>query len=167
MKGGGKLSRARKPVGMQSKNLTIEEKMQKQMEEETITVGNEQLKRPPNWLIDDIAKKEFKRLVKEFEKIEVVGNLDLNNICGYCNAYSLYRKATEKLKTDELLVEKPLPNGSTQIVENPLIRIQKTYAEEIRKFASMCGLSIDSRLKIATVKVSREQEEIKDDFGDI
>ena len=152
---------------MQQKNLTMEEKLQKQREEEIVTVGREQLKRPPTWLIDDIAKKEFKRLVKEFDKIEVVGNLDLNNLCGYCNAYSLYRKATEQLKVEELLIEKPLPNGAKQIVENPLIKIQKNYAEEIRKFASMCGLSIDSRLKIATVKVSKEKEQIKSEFGDI
>ena len=161
------MSRNRKPLEMQKGNLTVEQQMRKQREEELVKVGREQLKSPPTWLVDTVAKKEFKRIVKEFETIEVIGNLDLNNLCGYCNAYSFYRKATEQLKNEPLIVEKPLPNGAIQEVKNPLIVIQKNYADEMRRFATMCGLSIDSRLKFATVQVSKTEEEIEDTFGDI
>lgn len=161
------MGRARKPVDMQTKHLTTEEKINAQRAEETVIVGREQLEKVPSWLIDATAKKEFKRIVAEFEKINIVGNLDLNNIAGYCNAYSLYRKTTKELKGSDLLVETQLPNGTYTLKENPLIKIQKNYAEEMRKFASLCGLTIDSRLKAGTTKVSKENEDITDEFGDI
>lgn len=161
------MGRARKPVDMQTKHLTAEEKLNAQRTEESVIVGREQLEKPPTWLIDGTAKKEFNRIVTEFEKINIVGNLDLNNIAGYCNAYSMYRKTTKELKGAELLVEAQMPNGTYTLKENPLIKIQKNYAEEMRKFASLCGLTIDSRLKAGTSKVSKENEYITDEFGDI
>ena len=45
--------------------------------------------------------------------------------------------------------------------------VQKKYAEEMRKFASLCGMTIDSRLKAAAMKVEKVKDEIKDEFGDI
>lgn len=161
------MSRARKPIDMQTKHLTTEEKLNAQRAEEAVVVGKEQLEKPPSWLIDGMAKKEFKRIIAEFEKINIVGNLDLNNIAGYCNSYSLYRKTTKELKNADLLVEARMPNGAYTLKENPLIKIQKNYAEEMRKFASLCGLTIDSRLKAGTKKISKENEDITDEFGDI
>lgn len=161
------MGRPRKPLAMQKKHLTIEEKILKEQSEEIITVGREQLNKTPTWLIDNFAKKEFKRIIKEFNKIDIVGNLDLNNIGGYCNAYSNYLKATKQLKNEELIIEKILPNGAITKAENPLIKVQKLFAEEMRKFSSLCGLTIDSRLKIATTKVTKKEQDIDDTFGDI
>lgn len=166
-KEGRKIGRPRKPLEMQKGNLTIETKIQKETEENMITIGRQHLARSPTWLIDTVAKKEFKRIVKEFDSVGVIGNLDLNNIAGYCNAYAFYLRATEELKDQSLTIIKKLPNGSSNIAENPLIKIQKIYAEEMRKFASLCGLTIDSRLKIATVKVSEQDQGIQEEFGEI
>lgn len=152
---------------MQQGNLTKEIKEQKQIEEQIITTGDEDLKKAPSWLIDKIAKDEFKRLVLEFEKVNMVGNLDLNNIACYCNAYANYRKATKELSTQPFMVEKVMPNGIETTIENPLIKIQKNYAEEMRKFSALCGLTIDSRLKYATVKITKDESDINEDFGDI
>lgn len=153
--------------GMQTKHLTKEEIIEKEQQENLIVVGREDLHKPPIWLIDNIAKKEFKRIVKNFENLDVIGNLDLNNIGGYCNAYSMYIKATREIaESGVLTIEKQLPNGSYTIVENPLIKIQKQYADEMRRFASLCGLTIDSRLKLAVQKTTKERQEIEDYFGD-
>ena len=160
------MPRNRKPLAMQKGHLTVVQQEEKTQQEQLVTVGNEQLKKTPKWLIDNTAKAEYKRLVKEFEKIEVVGNLDLNNIVCYCNAYSNYRKATAELAGEPLVIEKTLPNGSSVMAENPLIKIQKIYAEEMRKFATTVGLTIDSRLKTACFQTSKENEAIIDDFGD-
>lgn len=160
------MSRARKTLEMQTKHLTTEEKLQKEQEEEILTLGKEQLKKAPSWLIDDIAKKEFKRIVKEFDKKNIIGNLDLNNLGGYCNSYSMYLKATTELQGKSLTVRKMTKNGPIT-VKNPLIEIQKNYAEEMRKFAALCGMTIDSRLKVATIKTTKQQNNITDEFGDI
>ena len=153
---------------MQSKHLTKEEIEQKEEQENLIIVGREDLQKPPSWLIDIRAKKEFERIVKNFENIEVIGNLDLNNIAGYCNAYSMYINATQEFKkAKDLIITKQMTNGAYTEIPNPIIKIQRQCAEEMRKFASLCGLTIDSRLKLAVQKTTKERQDIEDDFGDI
>lgn len=161
------MSRNRKPLEQQEGNLTKEDKERKRLEEQMIKTGAEDLGKAPSWLINAVAKREYKRILKDLKKIEIVGNLDLSNLAGYCNAYAMYRKATEELAGGELIVERTSSQGTTYEAENPLIMIQKKYAEEMRKFASMCGLTIDSRLKAASVKVEKIEDEIEDEFGDI
>lgn len=161
------MSRNRKPLDQQVGNLTKEDKERKQLEEQVVRTGAEDLGRPPSWLIDNVAKKEYKRILKDLKKIEIVGNLDLSNLAGYCNAYAMYRKATEQLSEQDFIVERVSAQGTQYEAENPLIMVQKKYAEEMRKFASMCGLTIDSRLKAASAKVDKIEDEIEDEFGDI
>lgn len=160
------MARNRKPLAMQKGNLTILQQVNKEHEEQLVTTGNDQLNRAPSWLIDNVAKKEFKRIVKELSGINVIGNLDLNNLGSYCNAYSMYIKTTKELADQPLTLERHTQAG-TIIVENPLINIQKKYAEEMRKFAATCGLTIDSRLKAATTKTTKTSQEIEARFGNI
>lgn len=160
------MGRARKPLEMQKGHLTVEQQETMKQAEGLVTVGRDQLLKPPAWLIDKTAKAEFKRIVKEFEKVNVVGNLDLNNIAGYCNAYAFYRKVTKELSAVSMTVE-----VDNQQIVNPLYRDlsknQRDYADEMRKFASLCGLTIDSRLKVGTVQTSQISEEIAGEFGEI
>ena len=160
------MSRARKPIEMQKAHLTLLEKQKKELEQQCVKTGNEQLKRAPKWLVDDVAAKEWRRVVKELNEIEVIGNLDLSNLGGYCNAYSGYLKATEELKTAPLVLRKETRTGE-MFVRNPLIDIQTNYANEMRKFAGMCGLTIDSRLKVAVTKVDKAEETLQSKFGNI
>lgn len=165
------MGRGRKPLAMQKGHLTVADKVEKEQAESLVMVGREQLSRPPNWLIDKVAKAEFKRIVKEFEKINVVGNLDLNNIAGYCNAYAMYRRITEELNATPMTVlEDPEDEESPKTINNlywNLSKNQRDYAEEMRKFASLCGLTIDSRLKVGAVQTTKINEQIDTEFGDI
>lgn len=160
------MARQRKPIDMQKGNLTVLEQEKKRLSEEYVRTGKDQLKNPPIWLIDDIAKKEFKRIVKELKEIELVGNLDLNNLGAYCNAFSNYIHVTEALSQEPYYLERTTRTGEI-IVKNPLVDIQTIYASELRKFASLCGLTIDSRLKAATTKLDKEQQDINKKFGGI
>lgn len=161
------MSRNRKPLDQQVGNLTKEDKERKQLEEQIVKTGAEDLVRVPFWLIDSVAKREYKRILKDLKKIDIVGNLDLSNLAGYCNAFAMYRKATEQLSEQDFIIERTSAQGAQYEAENPLIMVQKKYAEEMRKFASMCGLTIDSRLKAASAKVDKIEDEIEDEFGDI
>lgn len=160
------VGRSRKPVEMQKGHVVRSDREQKRQEEEYVTTGKNQLKRAPVWLIDDAARKEWSRLIKELDKIDIIGNLDKNNLGAYCNAFSRYLQVSEELSRSTLTVRKETKYG-TQIVPNPLIGIQKLYAEEMRKFAALCGLTIDSRLKAAVTKTSKKEDEINEKFGDI
>ena len=99
-------------------------------------------------------------------EIDVIGNLDVNNLGCYCNAFSYYISVTKQLKNEDKVIKKPTQNGEI-LVKNPLCDLQKMYSEEMRKFASMCGLTIDSRLKAATIAREGIDNEINDEFGDI
>ena len=153
------MARPKKPLELQMKHLTQEEKTNKELEEQEIrNLNKNQLAKPPTWLRDSIAKKEWKRLNKELEEISVICNLDYNNLGAYCNAYSFYVQATKELDKEPLITEFTNKAGATNFIENPLIRIQLKYSEEMK---------IDSRLKIATIKNQNNQNDLVDDFGDI
>ena len=160
------MARPKKPIDMQKAHLSLVEKQNKRMEEESVATGKNHLKKPPDWLINDTAKKEWRRIVKELDKIDIVGNLDRANLGGYCNAYANYIKATEILKDQDYYIERETRTGNI-VVKNPMVDIQTTYAAEMRKFASLCGLTIDSRLKAAVTKTEKTEDMIKQKFGNI
>ena len=154
------------PVDLQSGHLKVIDGQKKRIAEESIKTEKNQLKRPPDWLIDDVAKKEWRRVVKELAKINIAGNLDKNNIGAYCNAFANYVKATEILKDQTYYIDRETRNGVI-VVKNPMVDIQKGYAEEMRRFATLCGLTIDSRLKAGVAKANKQQEDIEKRFGAI
>lgn len=160
------MGRPRKPLAEQRGNLTVLTMQTRAAEEESVSTGKNQLKRPPDWLIDDVAKKEWRRIVKELEKIGLIGNLDRNNLGGYCNAFANYIKVTNILKEQTYYIDRETRNGVI-VVKNPMVDIQRTYADEMRRFASLCGLTIDSRLKAAAVKTDKTREDITKKFGNI
>lgn len=158
------MGRTRKPVSEQTKNLTVAEKKQRQFEEQISTASQSCLTDPPDWLIDSVAVSEYTRIVKEIAgELELIGNLDIDNLGGFCNAFAMYVKTTNALKSADLLSVV----GDGKIVENPLINTQKKFAEEMRKFGRLCGLTIDSRLKFAAEKAKSIDDDIEDEFGDI
>ena len=160
------MARPKKSLSLQKGNLTREQKAKKEYAESLIK-GNKDKLSPPSWLKDKVAKKEFNKLVEELSAIDIINNLDVNNLASYCEAYSNYIKATEQLNGQSLTIQKCMPNGAYTMVENPLIKIQKLYAEECRRFASLVGLTIDSRLKFASAKMEKTENNIADEFGDI
>lgn len=161
------MGRPRKALDLQTGNLTKQQQTEREIEEELIKCNSEQLDKSPPWLRDNVAKKEWKRLVEQFRSISVISNLDLNNLGAYCNAYSFYIEATKELKEAPLLIEFTNKAGATNQIENPLIKIQMKYSDEMRKYSALLGLSIDSRLKLATIKSKETKKEISDEFGDI
>lgn len=147
----------RKPLEAQTKHLTQEEIKKKQFEEESVFVGNEQLEHPPDWLIDDTAKNEWIRLVKEFNKKSMISNLDYNNLGAYCNAFAKYTNLTKEVGL-EFMVGMDV---------NPLVQLELKYSEEMKKFGNLLGLSIESRLKIGTAKGENLNVSLENQFGEI
>lgn len=160
------MGRPRKPLEQQTRHNTVSERLRRQQEEESVKGDADQLKKPPEWLCNTVAREEWQRVVKELEKIVIVGNLDVTNIGAYCNAYAAYRAATEELAKQPQIIEKSTKTG-VQLVENPLIRVQKNYSDEMRKFAGLCGLTISSRMQAGASKVNEKEKVIYEMFGNI
>ncbi len=161
------MARPKKPLGLQEGHLTSQMQKEKELQESMVCLGKEQLNKPPIWLRDRIAQKEWKRLVEQFKCIDVISNLDLNNLGAYCNAYSYYIESLEQMKGKPLTVPYTNKNGVTNVIENPLIKIQIKYSDEMKRFASLLGLTIDSRLKMGMLKLQDAKNNITAEFGDI
>ena len=154
------MGRTRKPLSEQKGNLTKEQQEKRRSEQELVKTPDTYFLNPPKWLKDKTAVSEYKRLVKALKGMDMLGDLDTNNLAGYCNAFANYLKASDELET--LLI-----SGEKGSYENPLIAVQIKYAKEMREFARLCGLSIDSRLKFAAVKLNHIDSNINDEFGGI
>lgn len=147
----------RKPLEVQTKHLTQQEIKTKQLEEESVFVGNEQLESPPDWLIDEIATNEWIRLVKEFNKKSMISNLDYNNLGAYCNAFARYTNIVKKLG-NKVMVGKET---------NPLVPLELKYSDEMKKFGGLLGLTMESRLKVGSGMITTTDEKLGNDFGDV
>lgn len=157
------MGRTRKLLSEQQGDLTQAAQISKQQAEDAVTGTKRAIFRPPKFLIDETARKEYKRLVKLLQEIDIIGDIDVNNIAMYCNAFAKYCDATEQLGEQGITIV----NADGVTMENPLVNTQRKYAEECRKFAVTCGLTLDSRLKAGQAKVDKANREIEDLFGDI
>lgn len=155
------MTRAKKPVDLLlatgNPRLTKKEIASRRAQEEALRPNDDKLKYP-TWLKDPLARREYNSIVKELQQINLMTNLDVNTLASYCVAYSLYVRATEELQTQPLLIEKQLSNGNIDIVENPLVRTQLKYSNEMKSLASTMGLSITSRMKLVVPHVETKKE---------
>lgn len=139
----------RVPVEATKKHLTKEEIERKKIAEEAITTEKDQLKIYPEWLVNEVAINEWKRIVSQLTEKSMIGNLDYNNLGAYCNAFTKWKDITEKLKMDILVA------GEV----NPLVSMELKYSDEMKKFGNLLGLSIESRL--AKGKIIQSDGDIK------
>lgn len=157
------MGRARKPLEAQVGNLTVGQQEQRKFEQQ-LTAGKPLTGlKPPKTLINAEARKLWKWAVGLLKDMPLVGEIDALNIEGMCNAFALYRAATDKIKKDGI-TDKGVDFGQEIIA---VMNAQKKYAEEFRAFARLCGLTVDSRLKLAATKAKDIDNDIEDLFGDI
>lgn len=149
-----------KPVDISKRKISKAEKMRREYAEKEICTKKDEILNPPKELISKEAEKEWCRVVPQLMEIDIIGNLDRAALIGYCNSYSNYMKATRQLARQAFINK---DSGK----KNPLIEVQKNYGDELRKFAAICGISMDSRLKAGMKKQEKKEESIKDRFGAI
>ncbi|MGL5766901.1 MAG: P27 family phage terminase small subunit [Sarcina sp.] len=145
------------PLEQQKGNLNQEVIKRKELEQEAVFVGNEQLEYTPDWLVNEIAVNEWKRLVKEFNKKSMISNLDYNNLGAYCNAFARYSDIVKRLGTNVLSGREP----------SPLVMLELKYSDEMKRYGALLGLTMESRLKAGKGMVTNTEEDINQDFGDV
>lgn len=147
----------RKSLETMTKHLTQEEIKIKQLEQDAVFVGNEQLEHPPDWLVNESAINEWKRLVEQFNKKSMISNLDYNNLGAYCNAFARYTTIVKRLGTQVLPGREP----------SPLVMLELKYSDEMKRYGALLGLTMESRLKAGKGIVTNTEEDINKDFGDV
>lgn len=147
----------RVPVEATKKHLTKEEIERKKIAEEAVSTEKDQLKIYPEWLVNEVAINEWKRIVSQLTEKSMIGNLDYNNLGAYCNAFAKWKDITGKLKMDILVV------GEI----NPLVQVELKYSDEMKKFGNLLGLSIESRLVKGKIIQSDGEGKIENELGAI
>ena len=107
------------------------------------------------------AKKEWKRIVPELEKMRIISEMDRSALAVYCQAFARWVQAEKKLKSmsDDSLVDET-PSGYKQI--SVWLQISNRSVEQMHKFLCEFGMSPSSRSRVtanAQIKIESGDNE--------
>ncbi len=166
------MARPRKPVNTQTRHNTQAEIQRQKFAESLVQTGREDLAETSIGLMDATARKEYARVLRSLVDLPVIGNLDRTNLVGYCNYYSLHRKLEGKIKKQEAQMKKETKeqgeaSDETNAYYFELLRQDRLTCESMIRFEKLCGLTLDSRLKVADAAAKQVEDELQGEFGDI
>lgn len=140
----------RQPVAVENnrKHLTAAEKERRQNNEAAAKPKRRGRIVCPDYL-DDVAKTEFNRLVKELKNLDIITSIDTTSLAVCCDAYSKWKQATDFVNRTGLLKVKENRYGDKTIENNPAIRDALRYGDLYRKMTIECGLTPNARLRLA------------------
>ncbi len=84
----------------------------------------------------------------ELQKMKLIGATDYAVLVGYCEAWSRYRDAVEKVQQTGVLVAS---KKDGEIRRNPLVFVLKDSREAMLKFARELGLSPAARASVTPI----------------
>ncbi len=98
---------------------------------------------PPSHL-DEYALKEWHRVIPGLEAMGIIFALDIQILAAYCDSFSMWRKATEKIKEKGMAEE--TVNGLE--IQNCYVGIANKAKVDMLRFAAEFGLSPSVRARI-------------------
>lgn len=107
----------------------------------------------PSWL-DKEAKKEWKRVAPELERLGLLTIVDGAALAAYCQAYSRWKRAEELVKKEGLVVA----TESGYLMPHPAVKIAEKSMQLIRGFCTEFGLTPSSRGRMS-LPVERSDDE--------
>lgn len=145
------------PVDIQVASGTriSKERIKERREMEKKLRGNSDKIFPPEWL-DSVALEQWERLTRELNELDLLSNCDVDALAVYCDAYSKYLDANNKLKQEGMFVEYTNKSGATNTIEHPAVRVMLKYQDVMRKLSIEFGLTPSARAKLAMKKSEDE-----------
>ncbi|AYU54945.1 phage terminase small subunit P27 family [Staphylococcus debuckii] len=149
----------RKLLSQQKSRLTREVQENKKATEEAMKKLTSLEAEPPEWL-DDRAKQEWFRIYPLLKELPIA-SLDLALVSAYCQAYSDYIQATERMKQEGAVV---VTERGTKLNQNHAIK--RDALAQLNSISSKLGLTVESRLKILDPKnETPKKQSVYDQFG--
>lgn len=99
------------------------------------------------------ARKEWRRITKEFQALGVLARVDRAALEMYCQMYARWRQSEGMIDTHGLTVESP--NGF--LMQSPYVSIANKCLAEMKKLLTEFGGTPSSRVR---VRVERPKEEL-------
>jgi len=97
----------------------------------------------PSWL-DKEAKKEWKRVAPELERLGLLTKVDGTALQGYCQAYATWKQCTEALQKHGLVME----TQSGYLQQRPEVSIGNKALDQVRAFCIQFGLTPSARARM-------------------
>lgn len=133
--------------------------MKERLESENRLKGNSDNLVAPEFIkVDEIALTKFDELVKELKAVELITNVDVDLLAIYADAWSKYVRSTKMLMMQNMVEEQENKLGAITKMQNPYIKIQQSYAQQLIKLASLFGLSPADRTRIAHLNPTDKNE---------
>jgi len=101
------------------------------------------------------AKKEWRRVVKDFHESGILARIDRAALEAYCETYAIWVKAVENINKTGLVAR--TTNGN--FIQNPYLGIANRAASEMRKWLSELGATPASRSKVQSLKKDDKKED--------
>lgn len=122
--------------------------------------------RPPKWL-DDIARIEWRRVVRLARESGIYTDLDVNALGMYCMSYSRAIQAYKEYKELEERQSVDNPGKSVMIYKgrtNPLMSVAMAAEDQCRKWSAILGLDPVSRARMG---IARKNATVEDPLEDL
>ncbi|EAA0327022.1 phage terminase small subunit P27 family [Listeria monocytogenes] len=163
--------RKKKLTAVNKKHLTKEEKEERENVENKATDGFGELQETPPKYFNNLARNEYRRVVKEIKKLPIRG-LDRGVLEQYCVWYSVWREAYDKYKKNGIYMTRSYLNKNQEVKyytdysrKNPAVGMMAEASAKIIQSASNLGLTVDSRMKIVAPE-EKQESSIFDMFAD-
>lgn len=98
--------------------------------------------------LNKAARKEWRRCGKLMQSIGIMTDLDMAVFAGYCDAFSQWAEATDKVHTAGMVYQRP----NKTLGLNPYLRIAREAYDRMIKAAVLLGLSPSSRVSLKVEK---------------
>lgn len=109
----------------------------------------------PGWLSKE-AREEWKRVVPELVRLNLLTLIDRAALAAYCEAYAQWELASKDVLTEGLTVP-----SLHSVVTNPKVRIADAAAKRMRAFLIEFGLTPASRARISVQPEQKELDEFE------
>jgi P27 family predicted phage terminase small subunit len=116
--------------------------------------------------LDATGKREWTRISRELIAVGLLTSVDRAMLAAYCDAWSRWSQATKELQALRVTKGKSVLVVGTKTgypMQNPLIGIINTAADQMRKFGTELGLSPSSRTRLA-VESTRDPKDPFEEF---
>lgn len=98
----------------------------------------------PVWLESE-AKREWRRVAPELERLGLLSHLDQQALAQYCQAYARWREAEEVLTLKGLTYEYTNKSGAVNILARPEVGISVSAQKTMRAICAEFGMTPSSR----------------------
>lgn len=107
--------------------------------------------------LDKIAKREWRRIAPELERIGLLSRIDMAALAAYCQAYARWVKAEKAVQKHGMLIK--TPNGYP--VMSPFLLVASKAIEQMKSFLVEFGMSPSSRSRINIPGGEKEEDEFE------